>query len=140
MAVEVEPSCQHSITFCCDVTGGSRETVWQNGIRHGSVHEAQVWHWIPPCGKKQHLLTFIDAYWTFMKTEQWIWAHWGSGWCISTVTMVTEAHLHWCQFLQVSHARSYSLLSKMHIMVIILRNSVFVAENLLCQVVLFCFL
>jgi len=29
MAVEVESSCQYSITFCCCVTGGSRGAVWQ---------------------------------------------------------------------------------------------------------------
>ena len=27
MAVEVEPSCQYSITFCCCVTDGSRGAV-----------------------------------------------------------------------------------------------------------------
>ena len=27
MAVEIEPIHQHSITFCCHVTDGSRETV-----------------------------------------------------------------------------------------------------------------
>ena len=32
MAVEAEPSHQHSIAFCCHVTDGSRKTVWQNGI------------------------------------------------------------------------------------------------------------
>ena len=29
MAVEVEPSCQYSITFCCHVADGRRGAVWQ---------------------------------------------------------------------------------------------------------------
>ena len=29
MAVEVEPSHQNSVTFCCHATNGSRGTVWQ---------------------------------------------------------------------------------------------------------------
>jgi len=32
MAVEVEPSRQYSVKFCCRVTGDSRGAVWQNGI------------------------------------------------------------------------------------------------------------
>ena len=32
MAVEVEPSHQYSITFCCHITDGSRRAVWQNGV------------------------------------------------------------------------------------------------------------
>ena len=32
MAVDVEPSHQHSLTFLCRVTDGSRGTVCQNGI------------------------------------------------------------------------------------------------------------
>ena len=42
MAVEVEPSHQHSITFCYHVTNGSRGTVWQNGVWHGSVSGEKV--------------------------------------------------------------------------------------------------
>ena len=33
-AVEVESSCQYSVTFWCYVTDGSRGTVWQNVIWH----------------------------------------------------------------------------------------------------------
>ena len=51
MVVEVEPSHQYSIVFCCHVTGGSREAVCHNGIWHGNVCEAKVCDWIPPCGK-----------------------------------------------------------------------------------------
>lgn len=30
MAVEVEPSCQYSITFCCCAMNGNRGEVWQS--------------------------------------------------------------------------------------------------------------
>ena len=32
-----------------------------------------------------HPLTFIDACWKFMETKRWMWAQWGSGWCVSAV-------------------------------------------------------
>jgi hypothetical protein len=51
MAVEVEPSRQYSVKFCCRATDGSRGAVWQNGIWNGGAHEAKVCTWIPPCGK-----------------------------------------------------------------------------------------
>ena len=51
VAVEVEPSHQHSIPFCCFATAGSKGAVWQNGVWHGSAYEAKVCYWIPPCGK-----------------------------------------------------------------------------------------
>jgi len=51
MAVEVEPSLQYSVKFCCRATDDSRGAVWQNCIWHGSVYEAKVCNWIPPCGK-----------------------------------------------------------------------------------------
>jgi len=38
--------------FCCCVTEGSRGAVWQNDVWHGSVYEAKVCQWIPPCRKK----------------------------------------------------------------------------------------
>ena len=63
---------------------------------------------------KLHPLTFIDACWMFLETNQWMWALWGGGWCDSTVETVTVGHLHWCCFLQAWHAGSCSLLEKMH--------------------------
>ena len=78
MAVEVEPSHQYSITYCCHVTDGSRGAAWQNGIWHGSVYEAEGCYWIPLCRKKWHPLTFIACR-TFMETKQWKWAQWGGG-------------------------------------------------------------
>ena len=49
--VEVEPSWQYSITFCCHMAGGNRRAVWQNGIWYVSEYEAKVVNWIPPSGK-----------------------------------------------------------------------------------------
>ena len=47
--------------------------------------------------KKWHPLTFVNVCWIFMETKQWMWAQWGSGWCVSAVT-TTVGHLHWCRF------------------------------------------
>ena len=68
MAEQVEPSHCYSITFCCCVTDGIIGAVWQNHIWHGSVYEAKAHHWIPPWGKKKHLLTFINVCWTNVRT------------------------------------------------------------------------
>ena len=101
IAVEVEAFHQYSITFCCHVTDGNRGAVWQNSVWHGSAYEVKVWKWIPQCGEKLHLLTFIDACWMFIETKQRLWAQWGGGWCISAVTTVTwktghvlDSHAH----------------------------------------------
>ena len=59
LAVEVEPSCQYSITFCYHVTDDSRGVVSHNGIWHGSTSEAKVCHCIPPCRK----MAPIDIHW-----------------------------------------------------------------------------
>jgi len=82
--------CQYPIAFCCHVTDGSRGAVWHSDIWHGSAYEAKVRHWIPPCGKKWHPLTFIDACWMLMETKQWMWAQWGSEWCVLVVVSVSE--------------------------------------------------
>jgi hypothetical protein len=55
VAVEVEPSRQYSVKFCCRATDDSRGPVWQNGIWHGSAYEAKMCKWIPPWGKKNAL-------------------------------------------------------------------------------------
>jgi len=39
MAVEVEPSRQYPVKFCCRATDDSRGAVWQNGVWHGSPYE-----------------------------------------------------------------------------------------------------
>ena len=64
--------------------------------------------------KKWHPLTFMDACWIFMDTKQWMWAQWGSGWCISAVVTATVGHLYWYRFLQAHHAGSCSSPAKMH--------------------------
>ena len=74
MAVEVEPSRQYSVKFCCRATDDSRGAVWQNGVWHGSAYETKVCNWIPPCGKKLHPMTFTDACWMFTETKQWMLA------------------------------------------------------------------
>ena len=65
MAVQAEPS-QYPIACCCCVTDGSRGAVWQSGICHGSMDEAKVCHWIPPCGKNDthwHSSTLTERWW-----------------------------------------------------------------------------
>ena len=40
MAIEVEPSLQYSVKFCCRVIDGSRGPIRLDGIRHGSAYGA----------------------------------------------------------------------------------------------------
>lgn len=42
MAAETEPSHQYCTTFCYCAADGSRREVWQNGIWHESMIEAEV--------------------------------------------------------------------------------------------------
>ena len=105
MAVELEPSHQCPVPCGCCVTDGSGGAVWENGIWHGSVYEAKVCNWIPPYREKYHPLKSIE-------TRQWVWAQWGSGWCVSTVVTVMVGHFCWCRFLWAQHADSCSLLAK----------------------------
>ena len=66
MAIEVEPSHQYPITFCCRATDGSTGVVWQNGVWHESAWEEMVCHWIPPCGKHGthwHSLMLAECFW-----------------------------------------------------------------------------
>jgi len=45
----------------------------------------KFFHFIKNNNKKIHPLTFIGSCWTFLVTNQWMWAQWGGGWCISAV-------------------------------------------------------
>ena len=66
MAVETEPSHRYSTTICCCATVGSRGTVWQNGVWHGSVYKPEVCNWIPSCKKNcshWHSLTLAEHSW-----------------------------------------------------------------------------
>ena len=89
MAVQVEPSRQYSVKFRCRATDDSRGAVWQNGVWHWTAYETKACNWIPPCGKKLHPMTFIDACWTFTETKRWMLAQWGGGWRISAVATAT---------------------------------------------------
>ena len=89
MAVEDEPSHQHSITFCCHVTDGSRgaawhtqqHLTWKHTWSKGVSLNSSMW-------KISYPLTFTDTCWTFMWShplrEQCMWAQWGGGWCYSS--------------------------------------------------------
>ena len=48
--------------------------------------------------KKWHPLTLLSACWVFNGAQQWMWAQWSGGWCVSEVTTVTVGHLCWCRF------------------------------------------
>jgi len=61
---------EYSITFCCSMTDGSREAVWQNDVWHGSVYETKPTHWIPTWGKKIAPLDICWHIWLFMETKQ----------------------------------------------------------------------
>ena len=62
MKVELDPSRQYPVTFCCHVTDGSREVVWYNGVWHGSAFEKIVCHWIPSCRK----MAPTDMHWCLL--------------------------------------------------------------------------
>jgi len=58
-----------------------------------------------PTDIHQHLLN---------TAEQWMWAQWGGGWCISVVTTVTVGQLCCCRLLRAWHIGSCSSLAKMN--------------------------
>jgi len=143
MVVVVEPSHQHSVTFCCHVTEGSRGAVWQNGVCHRSVWtrgvslNSSMW-------KKWYPLTFINACWTLTETKQCL--------CEHSEVVVGGAFQQWWQW----HERQAMFWSAMSIstgaahrfffitgentslMVVPMLKNCFVAENLLLQTVLLC--
>ena len=107
------------LTKCC-LTWKCR---WSKGVSLNS----SMW-------KKWHILTFIDASWTFMETTQ---VSTGSGLCFSAVAAV--GHLHWRRFLWVWHVDSCLLLVKIQSQWWRLCwKIVFLTENLLYQIVLMC--
>ena len=100
MAGEVEPSYQYSIPFCCSATVGSRGAVWQNGVWHGSVDEAKVWHWVPPCrknGTHWHSLTLAECLWGPNNGCEHGEAVSGAFW----QWQQQMGHICWCRFLPV---------------------------------------
>jgi len=64
------------------------------------------------CVEKMQQLSFTDVCWTFLEDKEWMWAQWGSGWCISAVATATEDHLCCCRFLWAWLANSCSLVAK----------------------------
>ena len=88
--------------------------------------------------KKWHPLTFINISWTFAENNQWMWAQWGSGWCVSAVA--TAVNLHWCRCLWVQHADCCSSLEKKCIVNDddCVEEQCFVTEIFLYQTVLLC--
>ena len=112
MAVEAEPSQQYSVVFCCHVTDGSRGAVWQNGIWYGSAYEADVCHWISPCGRNGthwHSLTLAECFWrsnsgyecsemvggVFQQWQQWQWvtpmgANFLWAWCAGSCSLLPK--------------------------------------------------
>ena len=61
----------------------THKCVWSKGVELNSSMQ-----------KKLHSQTFTDACWTFMQTEEWMSAHWGSGWCTLAVVTVTWQKSH----------------------------------------------
>ena len=113
MEVEVEPSHRFSITFCCHATDGSKGAAWQNDVWQRCRWSKGVE--LNSCmSKKRYPLTSAVACWTFVETKQWLWAQEGSGWCISAVLTVVDAHLFWNTFIWVWRSGSWTLLMKMH--------------------------
>jgi len=111
MAVEVEPSHQYSIKFCCCGADSSRRAVWKSGVWCGSTHDTKVWS--SSMWKKLCPLTCIDFCWTLVETKQWMWAQWGGGWYISAVVAAVMFHYCWCNFFWAQHVDSCSSLVKM---------------------------
>ena len=106
---EVEPSHQYPVIFCCCVTDGSRGMIWQNGVWCGSVYEAKLCHWIPPCRKMaptgihRCLLNGYGDPTVDVSTVRWWVVGFRGGWCISAVVTVMWKTSHF----QDSHADFY---------------------------------
>ena len=97
MAGEVEPSGWYSILCCCNVTDGSRGAVWQNSIWHRNGYEAKCFGEFL-CVEKWLPLAFIYTYLMLMEPKRWMWARWGSGWCVSAVvTAVMPSGADFCE-------------------------------------------
>ena len=94
LAIEVEPSHQYSITFCCCAMDGSRGAVW-----HGSAHEAKICHVISPCGRSRTDIHqfLLKVYGDRTVTKQVVGGAGDSG------------SLCWHRFLRAQHLGSCSL-------------------------------
>jgi len=116
LAVQVEPSHQYPITFCCQVTDGSRGALWHNTIWHGSACEEKCateflhaekmaptdihWHLLNVCRDQPVDLSTVST------VRRWMGSFSSSN---------TESGSHCsCRCLWVWHAGSCSSLVKMH--------------------------
>jgi len=113
VAVEAEPFHQYSIAFCCCVTDGSREAVWQNGIWHGSAYQALVCHWIPLCRNnciRWCSLTLAEHWWrpnSGCEHSEMMGGEFQQWWPWQWVIYVSAV------FLNIQHSGSCSSLAKM---------------------------
>ena len=77
---------------------------------------------IAPIDIHQHLMNM-------METEQWLWAQWGSGWCVSAVTV---GHFWWCRFFASEESCRHLFIAgkNAHLMVMtMLKNSVLLYQT-----------
>ena len=115
VAVDVEPSHQYSITFCCCVTDVSKKALW-----HGSEYEAKAWKGIPVYRKN-------NSYWHLSMLAECLRGpkngcehHEAVRWYVSAVVTVMwkTSHIPEChadsRCLQAQHEGSCSLLVKIH--------------------------
>ena len=138
IALEVEPSHQHPITCYCCVTDGSRGAVWQNAVWHGSVDEAKIastelllmeknvthwhssvidehlWRWNNECEHSEEVGGVFQQWW------QWQWVEFTGADCYKHGMQTLANHWWKCR----ANGGVY------------IENQCFVAENLLCHIVL----
>jgi len=136
MEVEVEPSHQYSITFCCCETDSSRGAIWQMASWHGNALwskgmelNSSMWK------KKWHPLPFIVTFWVFIETKRWMWAQWVSGcafqwrwqWVTSTGADCYECSMqalvhHWWQYMVVTMLKILLFCSWEHTLIALLSS------------------
>ena len=96
------PSIFCYILFLCDTWQQKGNLTkwcqtWKDVLSKGVSLNSSMW-------KKWHPLTFINACWAFIEIKQWVWAQWGSGWCISAmVTVMWKTHHVPDSHAQTSH-------------------------------------
>ena len=93
MLVEAEHPHQYPITLCGCATVGSRGTIWQNGVWHGSAWGAKVCQWVPPCSKNGihwHSWMLAVHWWRLNSGCEHSEAEWYIL-AVATVTVVTFA-------------------------------------------------
>ena len=138
MAVEAEPFHQYSITCCC-ATDGSREAVRQIAVWYGSAYEAKVCPWNHPWSKNRthwHSLTLVNIYGdqtVDVCTVRWWVVCFRCGNSDSGSPSLVQIFMnsqalvhHWWKYM--AHGGGY------------VEKQCFVAEKLVYQITLLCFL